>query len=162
MFYLQNRVSDFCCFVFSLKNMFVFRNDIRQNYILLLCDEITKKTRRYLRNLRRGFVGRRVRTVLKAIYITMLFLREMKCNKWVMVQSEITASHSQIVNFAAKTFHAMHSSSYNLTENVYIVRVVGVFGCAKVVIVFLERGGGCDTLTSELVCLPSLFSAKIT
>ena len=39
-----------------------------------------------------------------------------------MVQSEITASHSQIVNFAAKTFHAMHSSSYNLTENVYIVR----------------------------------------
>ena len=40
------------------------------------------------------------------------------------------------------------------------------------VIVFLERGGdvgrvgvgggGCDTLTLELVCLPSLFFAKIT
>ena len=45
MFDLQNRVSEFCVYVkIVCKNIRIFRKDIKQNNIPLLCDEKLLKT----------------------------------------------------------------------------------------------------------------------
>ena len=75
-----------------------------------------------------NFVGRCVRTVIKPIASGNAVYFEgdevQRVRHGTIVGNN---SHSQIVNFAAKIFNVVHSSTYNLTENVHIVGVVRGF-----------------------------------
>ena len=58
----------------------------------------------------------------------------------------MTGPHSQIVNFATTNSHAMHSSSYNLTENVCIMETT-----KEIMFCFREGGGAYDLMTSTVL-----------